>query len=277
MKTEDIKHLVFKGGGFNGISFIGALKKLEDISFDFNRIESVAGTSIGALISLLICMRYSPTEIFHIVSKKNFSEFRKISIFNILKRFGLDEGRNIVNWVKKLMIDKGFNEKITYKQLYNITNKKFVSVACNINTYETLYCDYINTPDMEIITGIRMSMAVPFLFTPVIYNDNYYVDGGMTEIFPISLFLKEEKHTLGLRLVYDKKKDIENIYEFGMKIVDCLMLRIEKNEIEKYNFPNIIEIKVDPKNFINYNLDETQKKELCDNGYKEMEKILGIL
>lgn len=275
MKTEDIKHLVFKGGGFNGISFIGALKKLEDISFNFNQIESVAGTSIGALISLLVCVGYTPTEIFCLISKKNFTEFRKISVFNIFKNFGLDDGKNIIKWVVELIVNKGFNEKITYKQMFDLTHKKFISVACNLNTYETLYCDYINTPDMEIITGIRMSMAVPFLFTPVFYNDNYYVDGGMTEIFPLSLFLKEEKHTLGLRLVYNKKNNIENIYEFGMRVVDCLMLRIENNEIEKYNFPNILEINVDSKNFINYNLDEIQKKELCDIGFSEMEKIIN--
>jgi NTE family protein len=40
---------------------------------------------------------------------------------------------------------------------------------------------------MSVRLAIRISISVPIVFTPVLYNNNYYVDGGVINNFPMNL------------------------------------------------------------------------------------------
>ena len=54
-----IKHLVISGGGPLGLRYLGALKKLEQEEFwNLDNIESIYGTSVGAIIGAFICLKY---------------------------------------------------------------------------------------------------------------------------------------------------------------------------------------------------------------------------
>ena len=52
-----IKHIVLAGGAYNGLYTIGVINYLlEENILDLQKIESVYGTSVGALIGVLICL-----------------------------------------------------------------------------------------------------------------------------------------------------------------------------------------------------------------------------
>ena len=54
-----IKHLVISGGGPYGISFLGILEYLHDQGFwKIEDIESMYATSIGTILSTVICLNY---------------------------------------------------------------------------------------------------------------------------------------------------------------------------------------------------------------------------
>ena len=54
-----IKHLVFSGGGPIMIQILGAIQEIEKKNFFYlNNIESIYGTSAGAIIGVLICLKF---------------------------------------------------------------------------------------------------------------------------------------------------------------------------------------------------------------------------
>ena len=79
VKKEDVKYLVFEGGGGKGIVYLGAIEALEEmgilayktqiikgqqiIRLDPSKIKGIAGTSVGSLTALLIASGHTPQEI----------------------------------------------------------------------------------------------------------------------------------------------------------------------------------------------------------------------
>ena len=54
-----IKHLVVSGGGPTMIQTLGSIQHLEENKFiDINIIETIYGTSAGAIIGVLICLKF---------------------------------------------------------------------------------------------------------------------------------------------------------------------------------------------------------------------------
>ena len=56
------KNLVFEGGGVKGIAYVGALEVLDREGI-LNDIEKVSGTSAGAMIAVMVGLRYSADEV----------------------------------------------------------------------------------------------------------------------------------------------------------------------------------------------------------------------
>ena len=54
-----IKHLVISGGGPIMIQILGAIQHLEkNEKVDMKNIESIYGTSAGAIVGVLICLKF---------------------------------------------------------------------------------------------------------------------------------------------------------------------------------------------------------------------------
>ena len=54
-----IKHLVFSGGGPSMIQSIGCLQHLAETGYlEIDNIVSVYGTSAGAIVAALVCLKY---------------------------------------------------------------------------------------------------------------------------------------------------------------------------------------------------------------------------
>ena len=56
------KNLVFEGGGVKGIAYVGAMEVLDREGI-LNNIERVAGTSAGAMVAVLVGLKYSAEEV----------------------------------------------------------------------------------------------------------------------------------------------------------------------------------------------------------------------
>ena len=70
-----IKHLVISGGGPTMIQTLGSIQHLEENKFiDFNNIETIYGTSAGAIIGVLICLKYDWTTLYDYIIKRPWHE-----------------------------------------------------------------------------------------------------------------------------------------------------------------------------------------------------------
>ena len=74
--------------------------------------------------------------------------------------------------------------------IYNKTQKTLIVTAVCINEKQVYYISHENFPNMSVKLALRMSSCIPILFSPVLYNGKYFIDGGCMDNFPIHLFKK---------------------------------------------------------------------------------------
>lgn len=189
-----INTLVVSGGGSKSVSVMGALKYLEDNKIIQN-IRRYAGSSAGAIICLLLNVGYTSNEIRDSFFSQNSSLindpfYRKL--YNLYNYNGLNSGNKLVEYIRNLLINKGFDKDITFKELEKKTNKILVITGTSLTDQNTYYFNFSTTPNMKVVDALRISISIPIFFTSVNYtvNDNkhVFIDGGILENFPIHYF-----------------------------------------------------------------------------------------
>ena len=193
---KNIKHLVLSGGGMLGISYIGLIKYLEEQNKNSN-FKSITGCSAGSLFATLIAIGYTSTELITIVKTMKYKEYINInaeSIINFMKLKGLESGKNLITFIKKYIKDKIGNEDITFKEIKEKFNIELQIGVTNLTHYKFQIMNSINTPDIPVHKAISASIAVPFVFEPVVIGNDLFCDGGLLNNLPIeSLIMCDAK------------------------------------------------------------------------------------
>ncbi|MFA5326758.1 MAG: patatin-like phospholipase family protein [Prolixibacteraceae bacterium] len=157
--------LVLSGGGARGIAHIGAIEELEKQGFE---IQSVAGTSMGALVGGIFALGKLAE------FKKWICTLDKMKVFSLvdftISSQGLVKGDRVMNTMKEFISDANIEDlDIAYAAVAaDIVNKKEV-VFTSGSIYE----------------AIRASIAIPTVFTPVKTGTGLLVDGGIINNIPI--------------------------------------------------------------------------------------------
>ena len=263
-----IETLILSGGGIKGISLVGALEALYEKKY-MDSINTILGTSIGSIIGFLIIIGYTPEQLYHILINTNLKQFYNIDICNFINNFGIDNCDNIEKFLVKLINDKGLSKDITFANLYEIKKKRLIISTTCINNMTTEYFDHLSHPNESIINTIKMSIAIPFFFCPSEINKDIYVDGSIIDSFP-TMNLLDTKKTLGLLICGDNNEriQIKNIEEYVLQISKCVLkgLSYSKESFLKKK-TNIIIIKVNDINILDFNIDKKQKEKLFLDGY----------
>lgn len=232
-----IRALVFSGGGIRGLAFVGCLRALEELDI-LNQVECYIGTSIGSIVSLLVCIDYKYNELKDILISIDFDQLRDITsdgIFNYFNNYGFETGNKIERVVRIFIKHKVDNENITFKELYEKTGKELVITGTCLNTRKCDYFSYRLTPDLEVIKAIRISMCIPFVFTAQYLNNNLYVDGGVTENYPINAYQNKEE-ILGF-LLRDKSVNfkVNGLDEYALAIIQSIDNKLHELYQNIYN------------------------------------------
>lgn len=265
--------LVFSGGGIKGISFIGALKALEELDI-LNKIETYAGTSVGTIILFLHIIGYSSNDLMEFVRSFDLSRLKELDFQKLLRSYGLDTGDKIENAMTKFLNAKKIKSDITLQQLFELTKKEFIITSVNINERKTVYLSYKSHPNLPVIKAVRMSISIPFVFTPVHYENNYYIDGGCIDDFPINLFRDRWEELIGIYVAESNNCNhlIRSIEEYAMNVVFSLINGKEEMLIGN-NRNSIIKIAIDNLTPIAFDIDLQQKNYLFDIGYKTVKNF----
>ena len=86
-------------------------------------------------------------------------------------------------------------------------NKKLIGVTYNLTFDKMELLSVDDTPDLNCIEAAKMTSNLPFLFEKCKYNDNYYLDGGIINNFPIDLAKNIGNKILGVVTYNELKKD----------------------------------------------------------------------
>ena len=257
--------IVLSSGGLKGYSQLGALLYLSEI-YDLNNFKNFIGSSVGALLSTLLVIGYNIDELIEKSFILNIETLINIDIFKIFINFGLNDGDDIKNLLICLFRNKNIDENITFKELYNLTDKNLIITSTSILEKKCKYFSYEYTPNISVLLALRMSVNIPFLFKPIKFNNDYYIDGGVTNIYPINKS-NDLKNTIGIFTI-DKYDYIipKNFFEYISSIYSIFSKLIINNNIINNSLTIIIKNK--SINIFEYNKKHNNiKKQLFDNGY----------
>ena len=187
MNQHKIKHLVLSGGGLLGISYIGLFKYFGEHN-TLSNIKTITGCSAGAIFGALLSIGYTYKELDTIVKSMVFKDYLKInvdSLLNFVNAKGLESGHKLHLFIKNCIKDKTGDENITFSQIQEKYNIKLQIGVTNLtkSIFELFNAD--TTPDIPIIKAISASIAIPFMFEPIIIGDDIYCDGGLLDNLPM--------------------------------------------------------------------------------------------
>jgi predicted acylesterase/phospholipase RssA len=111
----------------------------------------------------------------------------------------------------------------------------------------------METPDFDVKMAIRMSCSLPIFFSAVRHEGEVYVDGALTDAFPIDYVnnMETTHNTLGIRYdsaEYSATRDINSIDKFFTSLIsistrdryspDSNVLSIDVGKITVLDFKN---------------------------------------
>ena len=209
MSNHKINQLVLSGGGLLGISYIGLFKYFEENN-TLSNIKSITGCSAGAIFGSLLAVGYNSKELDTIVKSMVFKDYLKInvdSLLNFIHTKGLESGKNLSIFINKCIKDKTGDENITFLQIQEKYNIKLQIGVTNLTKSKFELFNIDTTPNLSIIKAISASIAIPFLFEPIVIGDDIYCDGGLLDNLPMQEIAFKKTHT---KIKVEKNNTNEN-------------------------------------------------------------------
>ncbi len=259
-KNEKYKiGLALGSGSARGLAHIGVLKALKENNIT---IDMIAGSSIGALIGAYFAKYQDIRGLEEITLNMEFKKLIRLADPNFfLLSKGFIRGKKVEEFLEIIL------EDIDFKDL----KIPFFVVSTDIETGEEVI---INTG--SVVKAVRASISLPVVFTPVVFEDKFLIDGGVANPIPIDILRKKGMNYIIASNVsrklkrYSKSNIKNNDFAGGVnpnfkKINDSLAGLINEN---KDLFNNSI-------NFIK-NLSGTNKKQI-NNERLELPSIFDVI
>ncbi len=181
--------LVLSGGGVRGVAHIGVIKALIDYSIFPTHI---AGTSAGAIVGALYANGNTWQEILEF--------FKTVPIFRINKfamnKPGFIDTEKLYDSLRTLLKDDDFK---TLKKPLSITATNILDGTLKI------------FKEGELIRPILASAAFPGVFTPIKIGEEYFVDGGTLNNFPVDLIAPQCDKIIGVYVNPFEKLNINDL------------------------------------------------------------------
>jgi len=324
--NENIVHnpnsLAFSGGGARGPAYAGVLKYLQEKD-KFKNVKRFVGTSAGSIMCTFMSVgtyyennREEGSKpfwelIYEMVEKENFIDFidnpalreviKQNSIEpitnNILtsgplmlnsmdEQYALCDGNVLLKFFKKYLVKFGFDANITLGELYKKTGIHLVLVSGSLSYRKAAYFDYESAPDLPVVLAMRASMAIPYIFKPIKYNNDFFVDGGTANNYPIDYFdyiisKKEAKPvTLGLMLFSRKEilrpnwNVVGDIMGYTNAIINLISINTGSALFGK-NIDRTVFIDCGEVDILSFDINNKQKRKLMQAGYDAMKNYYG--
>ena len=221
-----MNELFIGGGGFDGFTFLGALEYIHKNNLlDLKRFY---GCSIGSLLGLMYISGKTPTEILNyllLIDAKEIIrlDIRNISITNsIFDSSALDTLINGIDYPSETTLGYVYEKSGVHVNIF-VTN-------VTLNEYQNL--NSIDNPDMQLKDAIKASMSIPFLFQPVIINNNTYIDGCCKNLYGSP---PDDRYILGYSIIgkYCSNGYFSNILHTLIKLKEprgCFIIRCDKKD-----------------------------------------------
>jgi len=288
MKRSEIHYkkdeIVLSGGGTKGLIMFGILRKINEY-YPIEKFQYITGCSIGSLIAAMIAVGCNIDEIEDILVDLNWLDYFDVKIMNLIENMGMIDAFKMQNFFRAVMSYKDFPINVTFKELYEKTGKVLTIVVTNITKRKSEYLNYLTSPDMNISLSLIMSISIPIVFQPIRFNNNYYLDGGILDQYPY--YYNENTRKIGIcvfdRDIFKEVEEIKNsfqqveeesfqIFSYTLHILETLWEEYNKLKLKSKKPKDTILISNIEANAIDFNMEESSKRNMIEIGKKIGEK-----
>lgn len=260
---------IFGGGGVRGMCYIGALRALNELNIE---IDSIAGSSVGAVLAGLLAVGYNESEIKELFFDFNFNMFRDLNINIFNTDISLSKGEIFLDWLREKIEKKLKKENVKFKDI----EKDLYILTLDINTNTPFVFSKETTPDEEIAFAIRTSACMPGLMKPVTLGNSLLVDGDLIKSWAGWKIYDElntsEARLLEFRLEGSKEEnEFKNPMEYLNSVISTIWYLCTENiyndnqKNDRYDY-----IVIDGKDVIlfDFTIEKDVKEKLVQRGYK---------
>ncbi|VVC76158.1 hypothetical protein AQUSIP_14630 [Aquicella siphonis] len=211
-----INCLALEGGGSRCAAYPGFYKVLYRCGL-MHQVQHVAGSSGGAICALAIALGYDPEDAEAIMLGLNMERFLEGShswfsssglyakgrlALSILSstNYSLSSGNEFLRWLESIVEKKLGKKDATFADLAKLAGgngrgpaskfKYLYITGTNLSLAlpECVYFSHETTPNMPLALAVRISASFPFVFEPVLWQGEWYSDGGLIRVLPTKLF-----------------------------------------------------------------------------------------
>ncbi len=280
------KSLCFSAGGITGFVHIGALARLEEEDA-LRTVDTVVGTSIGAVVGLLFAIGLSASVIFDEFARVNDSVFKYGDMTCFFTSYGADSGEYFMAYVIDLLLKSNVSPVITFKDFHQRFGKRLIFTGSSVGRATPCYFGPDSHPDMRVLEALRITISIPFLFTSVEKGDEIFVDGAITDHHPIEYCLRDLEqrypdvgvhkafHAFGCLIECNFSKEIRNLEDFLHGILMCC---IANKQCDTCMQDSSIKVVVDEvRDAADFNASMEQRTSMYNKGYAETDRYLRKL
>lgn len=276
-----LKNLVLSGGGTNALGFLGVFKYLieKDLIKD---VKHFVGTSAGSIFSFLLNIGYTFNELNEFCCNFPFNKIvENINLNNFFNKFGLEDTSKLYYTLTRLCENKGYTSKVTFLELFQKTNIKLTITGTCLSNSKLYYFNYITYPDMDVLTAVRISSCIPFIFTPIVFENKLWLDGGIVCNNPINYCSDEIDNTLSISIYDDCLDKCPNntptdFIDYIINVIKCICLAETTEKINLYE-KNTIKYSYSDELISDFNISKETIEEMIQYGYDTSIKQKDII
>lgn len=155
--------LALSGGGTRGIAHLGVLKFLDELQIP---VAAISGTSSGAIVGALYSYGYKPDEILEII--------QEIKLLKLIKPA-----------ISKTGLLRMEATQVLFKKYLKKDDFAALKIPLTVTATDLCKGKSIYFTQGELIRPLMASSCIPVIFDPIQIGDNWYVDGGILNNFPV--------------------------------------------------------------------------------------------
>lgn len=186
-----INHIVISGGGSFGFSVYATIREsYKNGIWNYEDLKTIYGTSAGAIIAVILALRYDWEIIDEFLLKRPLGAIFQINPNCFLSAFhnrGLFDKTKFYDIFAPLFGGKDIPLNITLLEFFKKTNIELHFFATEINSGNSIDVDfsYLTHPEWSLIEAVYCSSCIPGFFQPFIKDEYCFVDGGVFLNYPI--------------------------------------------------------------------------------------------
>ena len=272
-------HLVCSGSALRSLCLLGILRYIYFNKMD-NYIKNVAGTSMGSFFCLAFALKIPIDElelmIKKLIKKPEIISISSSKILNLFTDLGFNEPILYLSGIREYIKLKYDIEDLTFIELSKLSGVNLYVSTTKINAGENYIFNVNDTPNVSVLDAVAASMCIPVISIPVKINNNYYVDGCLSNNLPYEIFNNiNQEDILNVAVYIKEDHDISNNINPGEELQFLVYFKqiysiIYSNSVKTCftsklpKFKNPLLISNSPfKSF--YNFDINEDKNLCFN------------